>query len=220
MYIPRAFACDDRAELLDFVRANSFGILTSVLEGQPFASHVPFAVDDRDRELVLRAHLARPNPQWHALDGVQALAIFAGPHAYVSPSAYEKAANVPTWNYVAVHASGTASLVHEPERLRRMLAELVAANEPGYQRQWDGLPAKYTEGMLGGIVGVEIRVTRLEGKYKLSQNRTAVERERVTAALEARNDPQSRDVAAWMRRVAERLRAGAGEPGATTNSAG
>lgn len=212
MYIPRAFACDDRDELLGFVRANSFGVLTSVLEGRPFASHLPFTVHERNGELVLHAHVARANPQWHELEGAQALVIFSGPHAYVSPSAYESVASVPTWNYVAVHASGTARLVQERERLREMLAELIGANEPAYQRQWDALPDTYTEGMLGGIVGVEIRVARLEGKYKLSQNRTPVERERVAADLEARSDVQSREVAAWMRRLAARGAADGGGP--------
>jgi transcriptional regulator len=219
MYNPRAFACGDRAELLDFVRANSFGILTSVVEGRPFASHLPFTVSDRDGGLVLRVHLARPNPQWRTLEGAEVLVIFPGPHAYVSPTAYDGTANVPTWNYVVVHASGTASLVHEPERLRGMLAELIAANEPAYQRQWDALPARYTEGMLGGIVGVEIRVSRLEGKYKLSQNRTMMERERVAAALDRRGEPGSREVAKWMRRVVERERAESGSPPASPPAA-
>ncbi|HMQ32011.1 MAG TPA: FMN-binding negative transcriptional regulator [Chloroflexaceae bacterium] len=203
MYIPRAFRQEDVAELVAFMRAHSFITLVSILDGAPFASHVPVVVRQDGDGVTLHGHLARANPHWHAFDTGESLAIFTGPHAYVSPSHYEQRESVPTWNYIAVHAAGPVRALHAADdraALEREIAALIEATEGAYQRQWDSLPERYREGMLKGVVGFTLSVARLEGKAKLSQNRGEADRHRVAAALLGGDDPTARAVGAAMRR--------------------
>ena len=157
-------------------------------------SHLPLLVDAQRN--VLRGHLARPNPQVaHFAAGTQALAIFHGPHAYVSPSVYEEHPSVPTWNYVVVHVRGKSRLVDEAT-LRRILDDLVVHFDPtGWRLE---APEDYVRSALDVIAGFEIPIEQLEGKWKLSQNRSLTDQHRVAAWLE-RRDEASRAVAALMR---------------------
>jgi len=145
--------------------------------------------------------MARANPQWHALDSAQeVLIIFQGPHAYISPSWYEVELSVPTWNYAAVHAYGLPRLVEEQAALYDLLKTLIQTHEAHFEKPWPfQLPGEYLQKMMQGIVGFEIHITRLEGKFKLSQNRTASEREKVIAALQNCPDTLSAGVAELMR---------------------
>nr|PZN25876.1 MAG: negative transcriptional regulator, PaiB family protein [Chloroflexota bacterium] len=202
MYIPRAYREEDRDTLLAFMRAHSFITLVSILDGVPVASHVPVAVRVEGAAITLVGHLAKANPQHAAFGRGESLAIFSGPHAYISPSLYDKRESVPTWNYIAVHAYGVprpVEVMAERAALEDGLRQLIATYEAAYQAQWDSLPAKFREGMLGGIVGFEMEVTRLEGKYKLSQNRHRADRERVAEALLQADDPAARATGAAMR---------------------
>ncbi|GAB4206026.1 MAG: FMN-binding negative transcriptional regulator [Roseiflexaceae bacterium] len=204
MYIPKAYREDRQDELLAFMRAHSFIMLVSVLDGVPFASHVPVAVAQQDDAVVLRGHLAKANPQARAFGAGEALAIFSGPHAYISPTLYEKHESVPTWNYIAVHAYGPLRAIHAAEDkawVEAALRELIATYEGAYQAHWDSLPANYRDGMVQGIIGFEMRVTRLEGKYKLSQNRSATDRHTVAAALLESEDTAAQATGAAMQRA-------------------
>lgn len=186
MYIPNAYRADDYDQLIAFMRANSFATLVSVLDGAPFASHLPLVVASDGDAVTLRGHVAKPNPHWHAFGNGETLAIFTGPHAYVSPSLYEKRESVPTWNYIAVHAYGTPRVVtydDAPETMQRMLNEMIESYEPAYRTQWDALSDKFRDGMMRGIVAFEMTVTRLEGKAKLSQNRSHADQHSVAAML-------------------------------------
>jgi transcriptional regulator len=168
------------------MRANSFATLVSVVDGAPFATHLPLLVEERGDELVILGHVAKPNAQWKSFNGAESLVIFGGPHAYISPSLYEKVESVPTWNYIAIHAYGAPSIFNyadAPERVQTMLEMLMEALEPAYLQQWESLTEKYRTGMMMGIVAFEMVVTRLEGKYKLSQNRPLVDQETVAAHL-------------------------------------
>jgi len=179
MYIPTHFAQTDERTLWDFVDEHAFGTLLTVVDGQPFASHLPFLIDRGAR--VLQCHVARANPQWQQLAAApRVLAIFAGPHGYVSPTWYA-APNVPTWNYAVVHARGQSRIVDDAEHTRRHVEALAAKFERGNAKPW--MP-DYDARRLAGIVGVEIRVTQLDGKFKLSQNRSAADRAGVVAALQ------------------------------------
>ena len=203
MYIPPAFHEDDLDTLVAFMRANSFISLVSVLDGAPVASHIPIVVDAADGQVTLRGHLAKANPQWRAFDGRPSLAIFSGPHAYVSPSLYEKRESVPTWNYIAVHATGAPQIVtraDDPAAVEAMLAAMIQQYEAAYQVQWDSLPATFRESMMKGIVAFTMPVTRLEGKYKLSQNRSPADQRKVATALAASDDPTVAAVGEAMRR--------------------
>jgi transcriptional regulator len=145
--------------------------------------------------------VARANPHWRYLAaGRPTLVVFAGAHAYVSPSWYATHPSVPTWNYVAVHATGTGALVEDPERVKTLLTDLVRIYESSRPSAWsiEGLPADYLAGMQRGIVAFEIAIERLEGKAKLSQNRDAVDQARTREALAAADDPLARAVAALM----------------------
>ena len=203
MYLPPTFREDDVATLVAFMRANSFISLVSVLDGVPVASHIPIVVDAADGQVTLRGHLAKANPQWRAFDGRPSLAIFSGPHAYVSPSLYEKRESVPTWNYIAVHATGAPQIVtraDDPAAVEAMLAAMIQQYEAAYQVQWDSLPATFRESMMKGIVAFTMPVTRLEGKYKLSQNRSQADQRKVATALAASDDPTVAAVGEAMRR--------------------
>ncbi len=184
MYIPNANRVDDQAQLLAFMQAYSFATLVSHVEGQIFASHLPLTIVATDERIALHGHLAKANPQWQELaTQSEVLVIFQGPHAYISPQHYAKHESVPTWNYIAVHAYGAAQLVTDEQGKLAALAGLIAATEASYQQHWNSLPAHFQQGMLNGIVAFTIAINRLEGKYKLSQNRPEGDQERVATAL-------------------------------------
>jgi transcriptional regulator len=203
MYRPKAFREEDRAELVPFMRAHSFAVLVAVHEGCPVAVHAPVVIDERGGVVVVRGHVAKANPIWHAFDGNEVLAIFGGPHAYVSPSAYEQRESVPTWNYMAVHAYGVPRALHigdSEDKVRALLDEQIAAYEAAYAEQWDALPDKFRDGLMQGIVGFEMSVTRLEGQFKLSQNRSATDQHAVASMLMQDTDAAAVAVGEAMRR--------------------
>jgi transcriptional regulator len=202
VYLPPHFTETRPEVLLAHIERHDFGLLVTNSDDGLIASQIPFLVERRGEELYLQGHLARPNPQLAALGQGEALAIFAGPHAYISPGWYEAGPAVPTWNYVTVHAYGTAQTIEGAEWLRALLRRLSERHEAREAKPWrmDELSEAYVASMLKGIVGIEIAVTRLEGKFKLSQNRPEGDRPRIIAALEARGDAESRGVADLMRK--------------------
>jgi transcriptional regulator len=204
VYLPPAFTETRSEVLLAHIERYDFAMLVTHGPGGPIVSQIPFLIERRDGKLFLQGHLARPNPQLADLDGTtETLAVFAGPHAYISPSWYEAGPAVPTWNYATVHAYGRAQRIDDADWLRnlvRRLSDRHEAREPAPWRMQD-LPEPYVQSMLKGIVGVEIAVDRLEGKFKLSQNRPASDRPRIIAALERRSDPESVAVADLMRGI-------------------
>ena len=202
VYLPPAFTEKRPEVLLDHIERYDFGLLVTHGAAGLVASHIPFLIERDGEQLHLHGHLARPNPQVGDLAlGGAVLAIFHGPHAYISPNWYTTGPSVPTWNYADVHAYGTVQMVEDAEWLRRFLVRLSKRHEARNPVAWrmQDLPAAYVENMLKGIIGLDIAVTRLEGKYKLSQNRPAADRLGVIAALEAQRDPESQAVARLMR---------------------
>jgi transcriptional regulator len=194
MYIPELFRHRDRGELLSFASTHPFATVITTREGQPTVSHLPLLVDvERNR---LRGHLARENPQCeHLAAGAGALVIFHGPHGYVSPSVYEEHPSVPTWNYVVVHARGASQLVDEAD-LRKILDDTVARFDHTGWRLEGG--DEFLRPRLAAIAGFEIAIEELEGKWKVSQNRSIAEQARVASWL-ANGDDQSRALVAFMR---------------------
>src|SRR5438067_4218229 len=185
MYSPPYNRVQDRAELVAFMRQHSFPVLVTGTAGKLHASHLPALAQEEGSELVLDMHMARANDQWRSFDGTQALVIFTGPHAYVSPRWYEETERVPTWNYAAVHAYGVPQLIEDREAKHSSQRRLVAAMDPEWLPKFDALAPQYVERMLGGIVNFEIALTRIETRWKLSQNRGRQEMELIAAALEA-----------------------------------
>jgi transcriptional regulator len=192
MYTPPAFAMEDREAIFGVIEANPFGVLVTVEEGRPFATHLPFLLD---RGGALLGHLARANPQWRGLAGGEAMAVFTGPHAYVSPAWYEAENVVPTWNYVAAHVYGRCRLVEGAELVELLLRSVQTFDRSG----WRGNADEFTERLAKGVVGFRLEMERLEGKWKLSQNQPLERQERVIRALEAEEGEGPQGVAALMR---------------------
>jgi transcriptional regulator len=208
VYRPPHFDEPRAAVLEEFITRHGFATLVSQGPGGLMASHVPLLYEpQRGPRGTLWGHLARANPQLADLTaGSEVMAIFHGPHAYVSPGWYATHPSVPTWNYAVIHAYGTIEPIADPAALHALVARLADTYEEGRPVPWRlaDQPEPYIRGMLRGIGGFGIAVTRLEGKFKLSQNRDAVDRGRVIAGLEAAGDPESRATAALMvRRAAE-----------------
>jgi len=212
MYIPEAFRLDDRQSMIEVMRAFDFALLVTAPDGVPQASHLPFIYDpDRGPQGTLLAHMARPNPQWRdfeklAAEEREALVIFQGPHSYISPAWYGAGPpNVPTWNYIAVHAYGIPKVIDDPAAVRALLERLVATQEAELSPPWStaGLTEKYLAGMQRGLVAFEIPVTRLEAKAKLSQNKAPEQLAAAAAVLEEAEAPLVRETGAWMRRALE-----------------
>ncbi len=214
MYVPPHFAEADPAVLHDFIEAHSFGLLVSQLGGAPFATHLPFLLDRAaGPHGTLIGHVARANPHWRELGGRPALAVFNGPHAYVSPTWYEAEPAVPTWNYIAVHATGRAELVEDRGALLEIVRRSVEVYEAPLPRPWVlDAGSTFADRLLDQIVGFRLPVERLEGKWKLNQNHPAERRAKVARALEAAGGAGALGVAAAMRAT---LPAGAVDPPVT-----
>ena len=201
VYLPPHFAETREAVLIDHIERHDFGLLVTQSSGL-IASQVPFLLERRDGKIYLQGHLACANPQAGDLyAGGEVLAIFSGPHAYISPSWYAAGPAVPTWNYASVHAYGAVRAIPDADWLRGMLGRLSERHEAREAAPWrmQDLPEPFLAGMLNGIVGFEVAVDRLDGKFKLSQNRPTVDRPRIAAALDARDDAESQAVARLMR---------------------
>lgn len=200
MYVPAAFAETDPDTLHAFVEGHNFGLLVSTRDGEPFATHLPFLLDrTAGPHGTLLGHMARANPQWRGLDGQSVLAVFRGPHAYVSPTWYESTDVVPTWNYVAVHATGTFRLVEDPADLTHILAATVENHERGMPTPWQlETGTEYFERMARAVVGFRVEVARLDGKWKLNQNHPPERRAKAAAALAATGDADAVAVARLM----------------------
>ena len=200
MYIPEHFRLHHPEEAVAFMRAHPFAILISSTADGPFATHLPLFVKEQEGKVLLHGHVARANPHWRYLEQQpQCMTIFHGPHAYVSPSNYGARESVPTWNYEAVHVYGNARVFVSPEELHEVLDELMETFEPPYRQQWEGLSSKFQQNMLRQIVGFEIAATRIEGKFKLSQNRPREDQANVIASLDRSDDSAISGVARLMK---------------------
>jgi len=197
MYTPTFNQVTDRNVLIEAMRAYSFAILFGP---QLQATHLPLMVKEEGEQIVLLGHFARANPHWAALVGHETLVVFTGPHSYVSPSNYTEPLSVPTWNYIAIHAYGTLEVVEDEPGKNDLVEALVQVNEPAYRDQWRAMPDGFRRTMLAGIVGFRIPVTRLEGKFKISQNRAEIERRNVHAA-HAAGSSDEQELARWMERL-------------------
>jgi transcriptional regulator len=208
MYIPTHFKVEDRAMLHAFMRQFSFATLVSVVEGVPYATHLPVLLDtSRSEAGVIRAHMARANPHWRSFESeAESLIIFQGPHAYISPAWYNHHPAVPTWNYAAVHAYGFPAIVDTAGTIE-MVTEMVKE----FDSRDLGIPPDYVSKLVLGVVGFEMEIVRLEGKMKMSQNRPEEDRETVIGILEDAEDDESHGVAEYMRLLLERQRSPAGE---------
>jgi transcriptional regulator len=203
MYIPKAFHEDDIEKLHAFMQENNFAILVTTQDGIPVATHLPLLLDPQQGSYgTLRGHMARANTQWRTFDETtEALVIFQGPHAYISPSWYvtEPETSVPTWNYAAIHAYAIPHIVSDEETLYTLLKDSVNTFEAGFAQPWSIQErGDFMRKKMQTIVGFELPITRLEGKLKLSQNRSTDDQERVIAMLQGSNNALDNATASLM----------------------
>jgi transcriptional regulator len=203
MYEPTAFK-EDRIDVIHaLIRAHPLATLVTMTARGMEANHIPMLIDAAPAPFgTLRGHVARANPVWREFDAkTQVLAVFQGPHGYVTPSWYPSKRDtgkvVPTWNYAVVHASGPLIVHDDAEWLRGLVTRLTESQESTRAQPWlvTDAPADYVDTMLKAIVGVEIQLTRLQGKWKMSQNRIERDRIGVIDALNAEGDAASREMA-------------------------
>ncbi|SKC78088.1 FMN-binding negative transcriptional regulator [Ohtaekwangia koreensis] len=196
MYTPKQFKNDNDAEIKEFVRHNGFGILVSQKEGAMLATHIPLELSEDGTKLS--GHISRGNPQWKSFTTDDVLVIFNGPHTYISSSWYNHA-NVPTWNYIAVHAYGKINII-EDEELFNSLANLMNKYEKNSQHPVtvEKLTPEYIKRAMQGVVGFEVTITKLEATYKLSQNRDHESYNSIVHELEKRKDENSEQIAQAM----------------------
>jgi transcriptional regulator len=202
MYVPAHFVVDDRSRTHALMRAHPLAALVSAGASGLFATHLPTVLKDDGPHGTIECHLARANPHWKDLAQVdEALMIFQGPEAYVTPSWYPSKAEhgkvVPTWNYAVVHAYGRPQVMEGADWLRRHVSELTAQQEAGESVPWalSDAPDSYVAAMLRGIVGFRFAIARLEGKWKMSQNRQAQDRAGVVSGLAGRGEGDDREIA-------------------------
>jgi len=206
MYTPRFNQVTDRAILIEAMQAYSFAILIGPFNGTEsgphHASHLPMVIKDEGAHGVVEGHFAKANSHWQSLANREALVVFPGPHSYVSPSLYAQPLSVPTWNYIAIHAYGTLELIDDDASKDVLLDGLIKANDPAYSEQWRNYHDGFRRTMLAGIMGFRIPISRIEGKFKISQNRPEVDRRAVQAA-HAVGSPDQQALADWMKRLSE-----------------
>lgn len=188
MYIPKYFEQNDKAKTIAFMQTYNFAILASVKNTIPVATHLPFVIEERENNIVLLSHMSKANEQWKAFSENDVLVIFSEPHAYISPKLYEKKQNVPTWNYISVHAYGKINLLNTDEQKLDVLHKQMQFFEASYIEQFNTLDKKYIDGLLKGIVAFEIIVSELQSKEKLNQNKSETDRLNVKKHLEESGD--------------------------------
>ena len=197
MYVPPHFAVTDLPVLHVFIESHPFGLVVTVHHGRPFVTHLPLLLDrGTGPHGAFRGHVARQNPHWQSMVGQDVLVVFNGPHAYVSPTWYAAEKVVPTWNYVAVHAYGRARLVESADELVGLLRDLTTASERDLPEPWTFDPADpFVRKVAAQVVGFEIVIDRIEGKWKLNQNHPPERRRRVAAALREQEYDDAREIA-------------------------
>jgi transcriptional regulator len=199
MYIPKYFTIDNEEDIYNFIEKNSFATLFSQHNGEPYATHLPLLLNKE--EGFLYGHFARPNEQWRDIVNQEVLVIFQGPHCYISPSWYETNQAVPTWNYVAIHVYGQMEIVEDGQEVFNSLNDMVKKYEkPDSPYHLEGVDSNYIKGMSKGIVGFTIKINKIEGKAKLSQNHPAARQELIIKQLENSVDQNNIHIAELMKK--------------------
>lgn len=199
MYIPKHYTGREKNRTIAFMKRFNFGSLITSIDNIPTATHLPFIINEINNDVIITSHLAKANQQWKIIEKQENLVIFTEPHAYVSPAHYDKKENVPTWNYLAVHAYGKGRIIAEEKEVYSVLESMMDSFDPGYKRQWNDLSIKYKSKMAKGIVAFEILVSELQSKEKLSQNKKENERHSIIDAFSKSDGGNEQIIAEYMR---------------------
>ncbi len=198
MYIAKINVATDREEIISFMKQFSFATIVTARDNFPTATHLPFIVTTRSDDVILTSHFAKANTQWKDLENSKVLVIFSEPNAYVSPANYNNTLNVPSWNYISIHAYGQGKLITVVDEVYDVLEATIHNYETAYLQQWNALPKEFKVKMINGIVAFEIVVTDLQAKKKLSQNRSELEQQKIITTLSKSNDTNERLIADFM----------------------
>ncbi|MVN91908.1 FMN-binding negative transcriptional regulator [Mucilaginibacter aquatilis] len=198
MYTPKSFELNDVSEAVAFMKQYSFATLINTSGNIPEATHLPFLIKQQGEQVILSSHLAKANPQAEYITNGTSLVIFTEPHAYISPAHYEKELNVPAWNYIAIHAYGEATVITDEAEQLQALEEMIGSYDMAYLKQWAGLPMDYKLKMCKGIVVFDIKISDLQGKKKLSQNRTSTDRDAIIKAFSQSPDFNEQVIGSYM----------------------
>lgn len=198
MYIPKLNLMTDKTEAVKFMKRFSFATIISAKDNLPVATHLPFLIRLKDETIVLTSHFAKANEQWKDIENNTVLVIFSEPHAYISPKHYDKELNVPTWNYLSVHAYGAGKIITSTDEVMEILESTIDNYELAYRQQWNHLPEDYKLKMANGIVAFKVEVTTIQGKKKLSQNKTENEQSKIINALSKSEDTNEQLLAEYM----------------------
>ncbi len=199
MYIPKHFKIDDEEVIFDFIEKYGFATLFSQHKGEPYATHLPLMLNKSENALY--GHFAHPNEQWKDAENQQVLAVFQGPHCYISPSWYETMKAVPTWNYVSIHVYGKLEVIEDKKEIFDSLNDLVNKYEsPDSPYNLNEVEPRFIEGLSRGIVAFKINITKIEAKAKLSQNHSVERQERVIKQLENTSHQDNIQVATLMKK--------------------
>lgn len=199
MYIPKINLATDQTEIVEFMKRFSFATIITAKDNFPIATHLPFLVTTKDDCIILTSHFAKANEHWQDIENSKVLVIFNEPHAYISTKNYDKELNVPTWNYISIHAYGHGKLITDIKSTFEVLEATVDNYETSYREKWDSFPEEYKLKMSKGIVAFEIIVTDLQAKKKLSQNRTETEKEKIIETLSESQDTNEQLIAQYMK---------------------
>lgn len=200
MYIPKINLATDTNEIVAFMKQFSFATIITSKDNLPVATHLPFLVTVKDDKIILTSHFAKANDHWAAIEQNKVLVIFSEPHAYISTKNYDKELNVPTWNYISVHAYGEGKLILETEKTFEILEASIDNYEMAYKQQWNNFPEEYKLKMIKGIVAFEVTVSDLQAKKKLSQNRTDTEKQKIIDSLSKSHDTNEQLIADFMKK--------------------
>ena len=200
MYIPKTNLTTDKDEIVAFMKRFSFATIVTAKDCIPTATHLPFLVTVKDDSVILTSHFAKANEHWQDIENFKNLVIFSEPHAYISTKNYDKELNVPTWNYISIHAYGKGKIITETDKTFEILEATIDSYETSYRQQWDSFPDDYKLKMSNGIVAFEILITDLQAKKKLSQNRTDTEKNKIIEALSKSNDANEKLIADYMKK--------------------
>ena len=190
----------DKKKIVDFIKRFSFATVITSKNDLPIATHLPFIIREENDKLFLYSHVAKQNEEWKHIEENVILVIFTEPHAYISPTNYEKEVNVPTWNYISIHAYGKGQLLTRHEDMISLLESTIDNYQASYREQWNRLPDKYRLGQMMGIAGFKIEVTEIQAKEKLSQNKTHNEQQKIIDTLTASSNMNEQITAEYMAR--------------------
>ena len=199
MYITDIHNWDNHSEIIDFIKSYNFGLLVSIKDLTPVATHLPFFIEEENKKLILYSHFSRANTHWEQIESEKILVIFQGPHSYISPINYDSELSVPTWNYISVHLYGEIQLIHEKSEIEFIMNKQIQSMDIEYYEKWKNLPTEYKDKMFKGIMMFRILVEEIQGKKKLSQNKNQNEIERIIDSLSKSNDSNEKAISRYMR---------------------